>query len=159
MKKNNHFSPGMRRTPCLRYKSNPLKRSASVRGVVKTKILPNICCQIMHLCISYSNETGFTHCAMVKLKFNGFNGFYCAQFLRGNVLRLWIFIFKISHINNKSCLGWHGLGFPLSWDFSNFQVPGLLDFFSPAQCYVLRLRWRFLKFSNVSKIDKNDFNM
>ena len=24
-----------------------------------------------------------------------------------------------------------GVGFPLSRDFSNFQVPGLLDFFSP----------------------------
>ena len=28
-----------------------------------------------------------------------------------------------------------------------------------AQCYVLELRWRFCKFSNVSKIDKNAFNI
>ena len=28
-----------------------------------------------------------------------------------------------------------------------------------AQCYVLELRWRFCKFSNVSKIDKNGFNV
>ena len=30
---------------------------------------------------------------------------------------------------------------------------------SPPQCYVLELRWRFCKFSNVSKIDKNGFNI
>ena len=28
-----------------------------------------------------------------------------------------------------------------------------------AQCYVLKLRWRFVKFSNDSKIDKTGFNM
>ena len=68
MKKNNHFSPEMQRTPRLLYKSNPLKRIAIVRGVMKTQILPKICCQILHLCISYSNKTGFSHWTMVKLK-------------------------------------------------------------------------------------------
>ena len=66
-------SPGMRGTPCHHYKSNPLKRSANVPGVVKTQILPNICCQILHLCISYSNKTGFTYCVMVKLKYQQFS--------------------------------------------------------------------------------------
>ena len=42
-------------------------------GVMKTQILPNICCQILHLCTSYSNKTGFTHCAMVKLKCQQFS--------------------------------------------------------------------------------------
>ena len=31
---------------------------------------------------------------------------------------------------NGSCIQ-YVVGFPLSRDFSNFQVPGLLDFFSP----------------------------
>ena len=35
-----------------------------------------------------------------------FDGFYCDQFLMGNVLRMSIFLFKISKINNKSCLRW-----------------------------------------------------
>ena len=65
--------PGMHGTPCHHYKSNPLKPSAIVRGVVKTQILPKICCQILHLCISYSNKTGFTHCVMVKLKCKQFS--------------------------------------------------------------------------------------
>ena len=68
MKKHNFFSVGKHGTPCHQYKSNPLKRSANVRGMVNTQILPNICCQILHLCTSYSNKTGFTHCAVVKLK-------------------------------------------------------------------------------------------
>jgi hypothetical protein len=72
-KKNNISSPGMRGTPFHHFKSNPLKRSANVRGVVKTQILPNICCQILHLCISYSNKTGFTHCAIVRLKCHQFS--------------------------------------------------------------------------------------
>ena len=73
MKKYNIFSAGKHWTPCLDYLSNPLKRIANVRGVVKTQILPNICCQILHLCISYSNKTGFTHCTMVKLKCQQFS--------------------------------------------------------------------------------------
>ena len=68
MKKYNIFSTGKHWTPCLDYLSNPLKCIANVRGVVKTQILPNICCQILHLCISYSNKTGFSHWTTVKLK-------------------------------------------------------------------------------------------
>ena len=66
MKKYNIFMPGMHGTPCHHYKSKPLKPSTNARGVVKTQILPKICCQILHLCISYINKSGFTHCAMVK---------------------------------------------------------------------------------------------
>ena len=73
MKKYNIFMPGMHGTPCHHYKSKPLKPSTNARGVVKTQILPKICCQILHLCISYSNKTGFTHCAMVKLKCKQFS--------------------------------------------------------------------------------------
>ena len=42
-------------------KSNPLKRSANVRGVVKTQILTKSCCHILHLCISYSNNSEVDH--------------------------------------------------------------------------------------------------
>ena len=38
-----------------------------------------------------------------------FDGFYCAQVLRGSGSRFWIFLFEISNINNKSCPGWPGL--------------------------------------------------
>ena len=38
-----------------------------------------------------------------------FGGFYCAQVLRGSTGRFWIFLFKISNINDKSCPGWPGL--------------------------------------------------
>jgi len=38
-----------------------------------------------------------------------FGGFYRAEFLRCILLRLWIFLFKISNINNKSCPGWPGI--------------------------------------------------
>ena len=72
-KKNNHFSHKMQRTHRLWSKSNPLKRIAIIRGEMKTQILPKICCQILHLCTSYSNKTGFTHCAMVKLKCQQFS--------------------------------------------------------------------------------------
>ena len=73
MKKHRFFSIGQHGTPCHKYKSNPLKRSANVRGVVNTQILPNICCHILHLCTSYSNKTGFKHCAVVKLKCHQFS--------------------------------------------------------------------------------------
>ena len=38
-----------------------------------------------------------------------FGGFYRAEFLRCILLRLWIFLFKISNINIKTCPGWPGL--------------------------------------------------
>ena len=38
-----------------------------------------------------------------------FGGFYRAQVLRCILQRLWIFLFKISNINNKSCPGWPGI--------------------------------------------------
>ena len=38
-----------------------------------------------------------------------FDGFYCAEILRYILLRLWIFLFKIWNINNKTCPGWPGL--------------------------------------------------
>jgi hypothetical protein len=70
MKIYNISAAGMRGTPCHQNKSNPLKRST---GVVKTQILPNICCRILRLRISYINKTGFTHCAMVELKCQQFS--------------------------------------------------------------------------------------
>ena len=42
-------------------------------GGMKTQIQPKICCKILHLCISYSNKTGFTNCTMVKLKCQQFS--------------------------------------------------------------------------------------
>ena len=38
-----------------------------------------------------------------------FDGFYCAQVLRGSTGRFWIFLFKIPKISDKSCPGWPGL--------------------------------------------------
>ena len=38
-----------------------------------------------------------------------FGGFYSTQVLRGSTGRFWIFLFKISNINDKSCPGWPGL--------------------------------------------------
>ena len=38
-----------------------------------------------------------------------FGGFYRAQVLRGSANRFWIFFFKISNINIKTCPGWPGL--------------------------------------------------
>ena len=51
----------------------PSNASRMPGGVVKTQILPKICCQILHLCTSYSNKTGFTHCEMGKLKCQQFS--------------------------------------------------------------------------------------
>ena len=38
-----------------------------------------------------------------------FGEFYRAQVLRGSTGRFWIFLFKISNINTKTCPGWPGL--------------------------------------------------
>ena len=62
-----------------------------------------------------------------------FDGFYCDQFLRGDVLRISIFLFKISKINSKSCLRWPGLTWrsflcPLKCAFS-VQIWGRFNFF------------------------------
>ena len=66
--KNNISSARMRGTPCHHYKSNPLKCIAIVRGVIKTQILPKICCQILHLCISYSKKNWFHTLCNGKIK-------------------------------------------------------------------------------------------
>ena len=62
-------SAGMPGTQFNQTQSHPIKCSAIIPGLVKTQILPNIRCQILHLCISYINKTGFSQCAKVKLKY------------------------------------------------------------------------------------------
>ena len=62
-----------------------------------------------------------------------FDVFYCIQFLRGDVLRFSIFLFKISKINNKSCLRWSELTsqsflYPLKCAFS-IQLIGWIQLF------------------------------
>ena len=55
------------------FKIKPPQTHRECSGGGENQILPNICCQILHLCICSSNKTGFTHCAMVKLKCQQFS--------------------------------------------------------------------------------------
>jgi hypothetical protein len=54
--------------------------------------------------------------------------------IRMSCLNRNIFVLKFRYSYNFRTIFltvWYRLGFPLSRDFSDFQVPGLLDFFSP----------------------------
>ena len=61
----------------------------SSHGKWKPKFRPEICCQILHLCISYSNKTGFSQWPKVKLKCQHFStmAWTTSEFSRGHFMR------------------------------------------------------------------------
>ena len=52
----------------------PSHNSSKAAQSVKTQIqiLPNICCQILHFCMRYSNKTGFWQCVKVNWRTSNF---------------------------------------------------------------------------------------